>query len=249
VNTISRPAEYPRVVQLSTISKLKAHHDYIAAKSGDIDAAYRLVRDLLSGTEQLQKIEEIGIQHPGAIFVAVHAVEALGKNKIPQVCAKYIGAITGNPVNDGNSAIVQRIKVERTGTNAIYRLAFRPKFTGTVIKSHEYILVDDVITGGGTLSELRYFIESNGGKVVHMVTLGAAKFSINMIMSNNTRLELENRYGIIPLQDFLKENDIYGGNRRYLTESEGRTILRTGGLDTARNRIAQTRLARDKQAF
>jgi hypothetical protein len=44
-----------------------------------------------------------------------------------------------------------------------------------------------------------------------------------------------------PLNDFLKESEIYGGNYEALTESEGRALIHIKTLDEARNRRTKGR--------
>jgi len=109
--------------------------------------------------------------------------------------------------------------------------------------------VDDVVTGGGTFGELRHYIESKGGKVVHMMSAGAAQFSTNIALSEQTKLALEQKYGVKLLSEFLKEHKLYGGNHEALTESEARTLLGAGSLDAARNRIAKARQQGSRQFF
>jgi len=242
---IGTPSECPSVMPpLTTIAKMKSHTDYVAAKAGDTDAAYRLVNSILSGEEQKRKIAELARKYPDAVLVAVHAEEKLGRNKIPLLLMAQISKMTGI---EYSSDIVQTNKVGRTGSDSMHRLAYRPKFDGKVQAGRRYILLDDVITVGGTLSELRCFIESKGGKVDCLVTVAAARHGTNFALSNTTRYELESRYGILQLEKFLKEYDLYGGKIGYLTESEGRTILAAGSLDSAGDRIAKARRERSVQ--
>jgi len=234
----AEPECFARVTQLTTIAKMKSHADYKAAKAGDAEAAARLVRDMMSGKAQQEKIKALAEKHPGAILVAVHAEERAGKNKIPQAIARHIGEATGLEVDTG---IVQSGKVGHAGQDAWHRLAFRAKFDGEVKPGRKYILVDDVVTGGGTLSELRRHIELNGGKSAGMLCAGAAQFSTNIALSDKTRLDIENKFGIESLQKFLLEEGIYGGDYQSLTESEARLILGAGTLVKARDRIAEAR--------
>ena len=240
----SMPAEigigYPSVSQLTTIPTMKGYPDYAAAKAGDIDAAYRFAKALLSEEDRRRKIEELGKKYRDAVIVAVHAVEETGENRIPLALAGIVSEMTGIELEYD---IVQSNKVGRTNSNAMYRLANRPKFDGPVQKGRRYILIDDVITAGGTLEELRYYIESKGGKVEHFLTAAAAQFSTNIALSGKTRFGLISAFGELPLTNFLKEHDLYGGNIGYLTESEGRAILRSGSLDRARDQIAKEKHA------
>ncbi|MCL2321825.1 MAG: hypothetical protein FWC47_06940 [Oscillospiraceae bacterium] len=232
---------YPDVMQLTTITKMKKHPDYKNAKSGDVSSSYRLVRDLLSGKNQIQKINYIAENFQNAILLGVYASEQMGKNKIPHALVAIIGEMTGL---ETEARIVQSNEVGHTGSDAIHRLAYRAKFTGDVKQGRNYILTDDVITSGSTLSELRCYIEDNGGRVVLFLTAGAAQFSTNIKLSDETRFKLIDKYGILEIQKLLKELDIYGGAFEFLTESEGRTLLGAGTtIDTARNRIIEARIS------
>ena len=232
------PENFPNITQLTTVSKMRAHNDYRAAKAGDMEAAARLVRDIMSGKNQQDKIRSIAEKYPDAILVAVHAEEMAGKNKIPGKISHYISEATGLEII---TDIVQTNKVGHTGENAWYRLTNRAKFNGDVKPNRKYILIDDVVTGGGTFSELRRFIELNGGEVVDMLSAGAAQFSTNIALSEKTRLDIEQQFGVESLQQFLKEEGLYGGNHKALTESEARLILGAKTLDRARDRIAAAR--------
>jgi MFS family permease len=50
----------------------------------------------------------------------------------------------------------------------------KPVFTGLVQSGAAYILIDDVITTGGTIAALREFVVSQGGRVVAVVALAYA---------------------------------------------------------------------------
>ena len=239
-NTPSKPwpENFPKVTQLTSVAKMQAHPDFHAAKAGDRDAAARLVLDMMGGKAQQEKLRALAEKYPDAILVAVHAEEQAGRNQIPRKLTDYISYVTGLEIN---SDIVQSGKVGRTGSDAWHRMSHRPTFDGPVEKGRKYILVDDVVTGGGTFSELRRYIELNGGEVVDMVSAGAAQFSTNIALSAKTRLALEGKFGVESLQQFLKEAGLYGGNHHALTESEARTLLGAGSLDAARDRIVAAR--------
>jgi len=221
---------------------MKNHPDYFCAKSGNTDAAFNLVNDTIKGKRQQEKILKLAVDYPDAILVGVHAQEAQGINKIPETLAQMIHRITGLIIDDN---IVQSVKVMRTNKDSFYRLANRPKFSGKVQSGRQYVLIDDVITCGGTLSELRYFIESNGGIVVQMLVLSASKFSTNIGLCEKTKLLLLAKYDIMSLQSILKEFDIYGGNEGYITESEARIFTSARSIDAARDRIAKARQDRN----
>lgn len=56
--------------------------------------------------------------------------------------------------------------VGHTGANGFLRLARQAVFDGEVIAGAEYLLVDDFIGQGGTLANLKGYIESSGGIVL-----------------------------------------------------------------------------------
>jgi len=176
-----------KVVQFTTIHKMKAHPDYANAKAGDVEAAHRLINAILSGRSQQKKIQDIAAKYKGAIIVGIHAEEDSERNKIPQVAAKIIGIMAGLETENN---IIQVNSVGRTGANALHRLKERPKFLGAVQAGRRYILIDDVVTGGGTMSELRCYIEENGGTVILLIAVSAAKFSANIALSDETRQSL-----------------------------------------------------------
>jgi hypothetical protein len=230
----SWPQAFPRVIPMTSQVWMKNNPDYKAAKSGDLTAALQLAVKVVKA----DKIQNLARQYPDAVVVAVHGEEAAGRNKIPQALAEVIGNMAGWTVDD---EIIQKNKVFHTGTGADHRMAIRPKFDGAVLAGRNYILVDDTVTMGSTLAECRRFIEEGGGNVVGMVTMGHAQFSTVIAMQPKTILDLEAKYGKSRLNEWCKENGLYGGEYRALTEAEARWLLRAPGLDAARDRIVAAR--------
>ncbi|MEI6210308.1 MAG: JAB domain-containing protein [bacterium] len=230
------PDGFPNVSTETSLQALQAHSDHTAAKAGDVEAAGRVVLALAKP----DKARALVASFPGATLVPVHAVEASGKNKLPRVYAEYLSHLTGMPVKD---EMVQSNMVGRTGKGQWHRMAVRPTFDGAIESGRDYVLVDDVVTGGGSLSELRRAIEARGGRVVGATTLAAAQFSQKMALSERTRLALESVFGVDSLRDLLKSEGVYGGEHTALTESEARTLLSAGTADAVRSRIAAARFS------
>jgi len=239
-NTPGRPwpKGFPKVTTLAHTWEMQEHIDYKAAKAGDREAAARLIVDMTKSETQQNALMELAERYPDAILVPVHAEEMEGRNPIPSLLADYIGGITELEVNNN---IVQSTRALRTDSDAWGRMAFRPAFDGIVQPGRKYIIVDDVITQGGTLSEMRRYIEASGGEVVQMLTIGAARNSTIIALSEKNKHKLERQYGIEALQAFLKEVGLYGGNHEALTASEARQLIEAGTLDEARNRILEAR--------
>ena len=248
------PEDFPQVTSLVPYSALRHNPDpeiqdlYDQAKyHQNIQAAVQLIKRLVinEGKEKvIEKIETISSAYPNAILVPVHAIEGRGKNKIPNALAGFISEI-GNLEVD--MSIVQTDVVSKTGAKGSwYRLAHRPHFEGEVQSGRQYIMVDDVFSAGGTFSELRAFIENNDGSVVDTITMSNGSKSMNPQLSITPFriLELENKYGVESLQKFFKEEALYEGNYKALTDSEARTLLGAASLNEARNRIAEARQER-----
>lgn len=75
-----------------------------------------------------------------------------GRNKIPVAYAQAIQQILGLSLDDD---IVQATRAFRTQSDGIGRLVKRVSFEGDVVSGRNYLIVDDVVTQGGTLADLK----------------------------------------------------------------------------------------------
>lgn len=248
--------DFPRVMHFidhqNTYAKpwniLVAHPDYNAAKNHeDRAAAARLVKGMLSTPENQELLRTLKEKYPEAIIVPIRAIEANGKNRIPEMLAEYIAHQTGLEVDTG---IVQTNKVHRTQSDAWYRFAFRPTFDGEVRNGGKYILVDDVFSNGGSFNELRLHIERNGGKVAQTAVMSLGGHGDDIAPRPEERKMLLDKFGKEKLESFLKEIGLYEGNCHCLTGPETFALRRTSSLDEARDRIFAARCqgrARDSE--
>ena len=228
------PANFPNVIVMTTVPNLYAQGGYEAAKAGNTQAA----RDVVLTTARENKFFDLARRFPAAILVPVRALERAGNNRLPGEFAAYFGHVTGLRVD---VQIHQTNYTGHTGEDSDYRMAHRPTFAGAVIPGQTYLIVDDVVTMGGTLGELRAHLESQGGKVGAITTLAAAKFSAQIALTPKTKLALETQYDEARLSEWLQQQRIYGGTIGALTEAEGRWLLQTKTLDAAGNRLAAQR--------
>ena len=164
------PSDFPAIYGHTSTAALKKHVDYNAAKAGDLESAARVVSDLI----KVDRVKKLGKQFPNAEVVAVHAEEESGRNKLPVVLRAAICHIAGL---SENTDIVQSYRAKHTNKDSAGRMISRAEFDGYVKEGQEYILVDDVVAQGGTISELRHFIENNGGKVVAVSSLSYTRGS------------------------------------------------------------------------
>jgi DNA repair protein RadC len=238
------PADAPRraiakIRLMTSPAALKAHPDYEAAKAGDRAAAIRVA----SALSKADRIQALAADHPGAVLVPVRAEEATGNNQLPAALADVINIATGLKVDHG---IVQSVRAHRTGQGHLYRMTHRPKFNGDVTEGQEYIIVDDLAAMGGTLAEMRHYIETHGGIVVDAVTLAAGRFGNVFGLTPKTEARLIEDFGVEYLTELLKRSNLYGGNWKYLSEGEGRELLKALPPDAGRDGASAGRGAQDQ---
>lgn len=220
-------------------SAVKKHLRYPSAKSGDADAAQALVRETIN-EEQVKALGSlIGGSTP--ILVSVHAYESEGVNAIPEAFADLLADRLGLETDAG---IVQTNVVTHTGADGYGRLARQPVFDGDVVFGAEYVLVDDFVGQGGTLANLRGFIEAHGGRVLAAVTLTGKPHSAKLTLDSNQLEELRQKHG----KDF--ENwwqERFGYSFDCLTQSEARYLARSPDADTIRDRLVAAQQAGDSR--
>jgi len=172
---------------------LRAHPQYEAAKGGDVDAAWEVVADLVNA-------EEVGrFKKRNAIFVPVIADEAAGINKIPLALAHAYAKENGGEVDVG---IVQTNRARHTDAGMMRRIVFPAEFMGAVKPGRKYVLVDDVVTSGGTLRTLRGHIDRRGGDVIGISVLTNASrrdsLSHNVKYAEDLKNAIQEEIGIDP---------------------------------------------------
>lgn len=206
------------------------HEDYPAAKTGDTEAAFRLVTRYLDPlvVRQLAQFAASG----RVTLVSAHAVEKTGVNAIPEVMAGLLGDHLGWPVDH---QIVQTNIVSHTRADGFSRLARQAAFGGEVRSGETYFLVDDFVGQGGTLANLRGWIMANGGRVAGATVLTGKPYSAKLPVDNSQIDELKRKHG-----DDLREwwQARFGFDYECLTRSEARYLIRTPSADRIRNRLA-----------
>lgn len=232
-------ADFPDVVTAHRPGRLSAHADYDAAKAGDDTAALRVARDVIT-PEFVQDVRAALPEGSKPLVVAVQSQEATGNNRIPRMAAEVLAQRLGLQVSED---IVQAAKVNRSAGDALHRLANQPPFTGKVEKGRDYVLIDDTLTQGGTLAQLKTHIEDNGGKVVLATALTGKDYSRKIALNSQSLADVRERFGSI--EPWWRDQFGYGFEG--LTESEARTILTLdkGRLDAdaLRDRVAEGRVS------
>lgn len=160
--------QFPPVVNHTTSAVARHHPDFKAAKHGDFQAALRLVDELVKD----EKIAMIARQFPNAHIIYNHKIQGDGINMIPAAYAVRFSAIGMTVEHD----IIAVTDVSHTNASDISRISKRMRFEGYVNRGTDYILLDDFITSGAELRDLRDYVNSQGGNVVAMTTFGHGSF-------------------------------------------------------------------------
>ncbi len=233
--------EFPDTVLAHPLSFLNSHPDYVAAKAGDDAAALRVARDAIT-PEFMEQVRALIPKGSRPRIVPVLAIEGAGKNRIPLMAAEVLAQRLGL---ETDTRPVQAQKVGRTQSNALERIANQPTFAGKVAAG-DYLIIDDTLTQGGTLAQMKTHIEDNGGRVLGAVALTGKNYSRKLSLDPSTLVEVRGKYGEI--EPWWRENFGYGFEG--LTQSEARTLLTfdKGQLspEQLRDRVAA---ARDASLF
>ncbi len=226
---------FANVVLLAGESEVKQHPEYPGAKSArDAEAATRLVDSLVdeSGIRAVQLLASEASESGDPVLVSAHAWESQGLNAIPAALTRLLHERLGIP---RETAVVQTNIVSHTGADGYGRLARQACFDGPVEAGREYVMVDDFIGQGGTLANLRGWIEKQGGKVVGAIALTGKPYSVKLNPSQEQLHELRQEHG----SDFEKWWKAHFGHTfDCLTQSEARYLARSPDVDTIRNRLA-----------
>ena len=174
------------------------------------------------------------------ILVSAHAYETKGVNEIPEAFAVKLAQRLNLEVDSG---IIQVNMVGHTGADGFGRLARQPIFDGDVIAGREYLLVDDFVGMGGTLANLKGYIESKGGNVIGAVTLTGKPYSAKLAPNKTQLLELRQKHGK-ELEDWWGKK--FGHTFDCLTQSEARYLLKTENADRIRDRLTEAEQEGDR---
>lgn len=226
------PPNFPDVVIHSDVATRDAHPGYTAAKAGDAEAAVTLVADLISG-EAIERLHTVATA-PRLLLLPVVADEEHGFNAIPDALAQHLANELEKPAALGE--IVQTNKVGHTRAKAFQRLVTPPTFEGCVAPDANFLLVDDHVGLGGTLANLRGYIERNGGTVIAMTALTESRDGRMISLRPQTLDMLWEKHGEA-LDQLWK--DQFGYCLDCLTEVEGQILCRQPSVDAIEDFLAQ----------
>lgn len=160
--------DFPCVINHTNSATAIHHPDFEAAKRGDFDAAIRLIDEFVKD----DRVIDIASRYPSACIAYIHRRSEEGINMIPAAYAARFSAI-GMAVEHN---IIAVNNVSHTHASDIARISRRMRFEGEVSRGKDYILLDDFITSGAELRDMRDYINSKGGNVVMITTFGHGSY-------------------------------------------------------------------------
>ena len=175
----------------TTVAERDGHPGYAHVKTGNPDAAVTLAIDLLDGAA-IESLRSAIAGRP-VLLLPVIADGTTGFSAIPDAMAQVLGRDLDLPVIAGE--IVQTNKVGHTRAPAFQRLVTPAMFDGEVQPDAAYVLVDDHVGLGGTLANLRGYVEARGGSVIAITTLTEGRDAKRISLRPKTRNMLWQRHG------------------------------------------------------
>lgn len=221
--------DFPPVYAHTSISFLKRCPGYEKAKRGNMQAALMTVKKCIKP----ERIAELRRKYPQAVLLPV-----MTENRLPEALAQTIGLKTNTGVHEEKTQNRKRL-------SAMERLLDKPSFRGKIKKGESYIIIDDVVTQGGTISELRKHVILCGGSVVAVVALAISAGSHIIALGLQDAFELTNKFSFQSITSVLRKYYI-AYELWELTRPQARYLLRFNELDNMVEKIEETYYSQDK---
>jgi hypothetical protein len=241
------------------LGAVQRRNSYNAAKfHGDHEAAQQLVTDCVTDRVLDRLIDDLEpfmlngtpivcvVPHPPFYDMEEGGADLAKKPRVTNALPLQYAAHLGEGLDaQVDTEIVQKARVGRTSLTHFPRYLWQPRFDGAVRPDVAYIIVDDVLSHGGTLAALRSHILQGGGTVAAYTTLahGSGEWQ-RLALSDETWHQLCSLFG----NNFNSfwEREI-GHDARCLSEAEGR-FLAKWGLGEGRTGDALVQCLRDRLA-
>jgi orotidine-5'-phosphate decarboxylase len=119
-------------------------------------------------------------------------------------------------------------------------------FTGEVDAGADYLLVDDHVGFGGTLANLRGFVEHHGGHVIGMTPLTETREARHIAVRNEVLEVLEEKHGD-ELKQFWRAE--FGHGTECLTNIEAGYLCRVESVAAIKDRMAEAAESAPRRGF
>jgi hypothetical protein len=136
----------------------------------DVDAAFDIIDRCVSLDAISTLVDTVlGLPHAPVLVFPEYSSdeneedEPARANALPFAYARYLADVLACRLNED---IFQTQRIGRTKLGRLPRFLLQASFVGKVERGRSYILVDDVISMGGSIASLCHYILQNGGVVV-----------------------------------------------------------------------------------
>lgn len=215
---------FPPIFTHTSVSFLKQCMEFNKAKFGNMESAKKVVDQCI----KLDKINELKQKYPDAILLPV-----ISRNKLPHAFAEKIKMEICTTVHICSS-------VKRKFLSGMERLVHRPVYKGIINTGKKYIIVDDIVSQGGTIAELRKFIINQGG-IVCAITALTHSISGGVIAPDDENIiDLCEKYPEFLTTNFLK-NYFNVDSAKELTNPQIKYLLSFKNTQTILNKIEKCR--------
>lgn len=223
---------FPPVYGHTSVSYLKRCAGFEEAKRGDIQAAFRVVNMCIKPG----RIAELKKRHAGSVLLPIMA-----GNRLPEAFARQIGMEIHTGVREAESQ-------SRKALSGMERLLHTPCFYGKINKGVNYVIVDDVVTQGGTVSALRKHVIRNGGAVTAVTALALSADSRILAPELGDINNLIDKFTYMVLTDLLRKHNI-ADDVWELTRSQIRYLLRFEKTEHIANSIEKIKCSRGSALY
>ncbi len=222
--------DFPPVFIFSPLYTAQNHEFYEKAKKeSGFYSALQLVKNIVSDSKLNELKRKVSSSNP--LVVPVQAQEEFGLNMIPAAFAFHVANMLGLDVCDD---IFMANMPMRTGKSAFYRLLHYPVFTGKVNSGQQYIIADDTLVMGGTLTSLRGYIENEGGTVIQAIALTGLDAAASLNIKDNMLKAIYDKHGE-ELNEWWKTKIGFAIDK--LTQGEAEHLKKAPNVEEIRTRI------------
>lgn len=215
-------SDFPPVYYHTSVSFLKSCAGYYKAKQGDCISAVNTVDECVKP----DIINRLKKEYPRAVLLPVLTDT---DNRLPAAFAERIGLRV-------HYGIYAACNIRRKTLSGLERILFSPVFTGDVIKGAQYIIVDDVVTQGGTISALRRFVMRGGATVAAVTALACSAGSVCLSPESGLIERIINKFEADELTEILNRYAL-AESIHELTNSQVKYLLRYKNIKKLNHRI------------
>lgn len=220
------------------LTPLSSHALYEAAKGQrDFDSAAALIDDIVSERTYYDLFEHVEDTGLSPRLIAPAARPADSNNALAISYAQWLGREFEWPVE---KRVFHQKSFKRDLNGAWPRIAHHSSFYGEIDTGAAYVIVDDVVTLGGTIADLRSFIVRKGGRAIAASALASPSGDNERVrLGDDTLKRIRDLYG----DDLSKVDTLLGCSHSCLTEAEGSRVAGCYGYVDLRKKILGARNA------